>query len=68
MANDPLFIVAMIACLFVALILIIGVAGFGKGGAFNKKYGNKLMQWRIGAQFVAVLLILAFVLFGGQGG
>lgn len=65
MRDDPLFIVAMIACLIVAAILIVGVAGFGRGGAFNKKYGNKLMQWRIGAQFVAVILILVFVAFGG---
>lgn len=65
MAKDPLFIVAMIACLAVAAILIVGVAGFGRGGAFNKKYGNKLMQWRIGAQFIAVILILIFVAFGG---
>lgn len=68
MAQDPLFIVAAIACMFVAVILMVGVAGFGKGGAFNKKYGNKLMQWRIGAQFIAVILILVFVAFGGQGG
>ena len=61
MADDPIFIVVAIACLLVAGILIVGIGGFGRGGAFNHKYGNKLMQWRIGAQFVAVLLIRLFV-------
>jgi preprotein translocase subunit SecG len=61
MANDPLFIVVALACGLVAVILIIGVAGFGKGGAFNQKHGNRLMRYRIAAQFVAVLLILLFV-------
>jgi hypothetical protein len=35
--------------------------GFAKGGADSGKKANKVMQWRIIAQFVAVLLILLFV-------
>ena len=65
MADDPLFILAGIACLIVLGILLTGVTGFAKGGDFNKKHANKLMRWRIYAQFIAVLLILAFVAFGG---
>ena len=61
MADDPLFYVVALACGLVAVILIVGVAGFGRGGAFNRKHGNRLMRYRIAAQFVAVLLILAFV-------
>ncbi|MBO9475753.1 MULTISPECIES: twin transmembrane helix small protein [unclassified Shimia] len=61
MANDPLFWVAAIACFGVLIVLMVGVGGFAKGGEFNKKYANKIMRLRIGAQFVAVLLILAFV-------
>lgn len=68
MGNDPLFIVAAIACFAVLAILMIGIAGFAKGGEFNRKYGNLLMRYRIGAQFVAVLLILAFVAFRGSLG
>jgi hypothetical protein len=45
----------------VVVILMTGIGGFAKGGEFNKKYANKLMRWRIAAQFVAVLLILLFV-------
>lgn len=61
MADDPLFWVAAIACIGVLIILMVGVGGFARGGEFNKKYANKIMRWRIGAQFFAVVLILAFV-------
>jgi hypothetical protein len=66
--SDPLFILAAIACLAVVVILAFGLGGFAGGGAFNRKNSNKLMRMRIAAQFVAVLLILAFVFFRGQGG
>ena len=61
MAQDPLFIVVVISMAAVAIILIIGIGGFGRGGEFNRKYSNKLMRMRILAQFVAVVMILLFV-------
>ncbi len=61
MAKDPLFIVVAIACLAVLGILAFGIGTFGKGGEFNRRNANKIMRWRIGAQFVAVMLILLFV-------
>lgn len=63
MANDPLFIFAAIACLAVVGVLMLGILGFARGGDFNKKYANKIMRLRLAFQFVAVLLILAFVYF-----
>ncbi|MBY5974802.1 twin transmembrane helix small protein [Pseudooceanicola marinus] len=65
MAQDPLFLVAAGAVLIVAIILMLGIGNFAKSG--NPKTSNKLMQWRIAAQFIAVLLILAFVLIRGKG-
>jgi len=67
-ANDPLFYVVILACVAVLGILIFGVGTFGKGGEFNRKHANRIMRWRIGAQFVAVLVILAFVYLRRQGG
>ena len=61
MAQDPLFIVVLLACAAVLVILMTGIGGFARGGAFNKKYANKIMQLRIVAQFVAICLILLFV-------
>lgn len=61
MASDPLFYVVAIAVLIVLGILLVGVGGFARGGEFNRKHGNRLMRWRIVAQFVAVVVILLFV-------
>ena len=61
LASDPLFWVVAVASLAVLAILVIGIGGFAKGGDFNRKHANKLMRWRIAAQFLAVVLILAFV-------
>ena len=65
MAQGPLFIIVILAMAAVAIILMIGIGGFGRGGEFNRKYANKLMRLRIFAQFIAVLLILLFVYFAG---
>ena len=61
MAQDPLFTVVVLSMAAVAIILMIGIGGFGRGGEFNRKYANKLMRMRILAQFIAVILILLFV-------
>lgn len=65
MASDPLFIVAALAAFAVLAILLVGIAGFARGGDFNRKHANRIMRYRIGAQFVAVVLILLFVLVRG---
>jgi preprotein translocase subunit SecG len=61
MFRDPLFVVVVVAVLIVAGILMVGVGGFARGGEFNRKHANRIMRYRIGAQFVAVVIILAFV-------
>ena len=60
MLSDPLFIFAAIACFVVLGILLFGIGTFAKGGEFNKRNANKIMRWRLGVQFVAVILIVAF--------
>lgn len=60
--QDPLFIVAAVAALAVLAILLVGIGGFARGGEFNRKHANRLMRWRVGAQFAAVVLIVGFVL------
>ena len=66
--GDPFFILAVVACVAVVIVLMLGLGGFAKGGAFNKKNSNKLMRYRIAAQFIAVLFILAFVYFRKDAG
>ncbi len=67
MLRDPLFIVVVIAVMIVLGILLTGIGGFAKGGDFNKKHANRIMRYRIYAQFIAVALILVFVLLRGSG-
>ena len=66
--EDPLFVIVVVSLAAVAIILMIGIGGFGRGGEFNRKYANKIMRLRIAAQFVAVVLILLFVFFTRQEG
>jgi len=68
MTRDPLFILAAIACFAVVAVLLVGVAGFARGGDFNRKYANKIMRLRLLAQLVAVILIVAFTWFAQRGG
>ncbi len=59
MTDDPLFYVVIAAVLLVGAILAYGIIGFGTG--MDGKKSNKIMQWRIAAQLMAVLLLLGFV-------
>lgn len=68
MASDPFFWVIVLAVAAVLIILMLGIGTFGKGGDFNRKNANKIMRWRIGAQLVAVILIVIFVWLRGNGG
>ncbi len=67
MAKDPLFLAAAFACLVVVAVLMLGIGGFAKGGEFNRKYANKIMRLRLLTQFIAVILIVAFVYFSRGG-
>lgn len=53
-------IIIPIVLLAVFVILVTGVFAMARGGEFNAKYGNRLMQMRVAAQFVAVGLIALF--------
>ncbi len=65
---DLLFVVLLMAMAAVVVVLVIGIGGFAKGGAFNAKYANKMMRLRILFQFIAVFLIVLYVYLRGQGG
>jgi len=68
MPSDPLFIIILIAIFVVVVVLMLGLGGFAGGGAFNKRNSNKLMRYRIIAQFIAVLLILLYVYLRKESG
>lgn len=65
MQNDPFFYVIVAACLVVGAILAWGLSTFQAGG--DGKKSNQIMKLRIVAQFVAVILIVAFAYFKSGG-
>ena len=58
-------IILAVALVAVVLVLLAGLFAMARGGEFNRKYGNKLMRWRIALQGSAVLLLLAIWLTRG---
>lgn len=66
--QDPLLIIALLACLAVLGILLMGINSFRKGTAEAAKESNKYMWWRLIAQFGAVVLIMVLVFVRGQSG
>jgi hypothetical protein len=48
------FILGGLFAILTLATLMTGVVGMGKGGAFNEKYGNKLMRYRVIFQGCAI--------------
>jgi hypothetical protein len=60
--STAFFILMTVAMAAVLGVLMIGVFGMAKGGAFNKKYGNRLMRARVVLQAVALgFFVLAVI-------
>ena len=47
----------------VGVVLILGIGTLFKGGNTSKKYSNKLMQYRVLLQFVAIIVLVTFAYF-----
>ncbi len=55
--------VIVVTLVAVVAVLLAGVLTMGKGGEAGRIRSNKLMRWRIGLQFAAVVLfVLLFLL------
>lgn len=55
-------ILLILAMLATVIVLFTGIVGFLRGGAFNEKYGNKLMRARVGLQFAALAILVMLFL------
>ena len=49
--------------IIVAVVLILGIGTLFKGGETSKKYSNKLMQYRVLFQFIAIIVLVCFAYF-----
>jgi hypothetical protein len=60
--NSFFTVLMGIAMVAVLAVLVLGLISMVKGGAFNQKYGNRLMRWRVGLQAVALVLFIIAIL------
>ena len=51
---------SIILLVAVGIVLILGIGTLFKGGETSKKYSNKLMQWRVLLQFIAIIALVGF--------
>ena len=56
-------ILSIVLVLAVGVVLILGIGTLFKGGETSKKYSNKLMQWRVLLQFIAIIVLVGFAYF-----
>jgi len=56
----------VIAMLITLGVLFAGLVVMARGGEFNRKYGNRLMRYRVLAQGVALLLFAIAMLSAGK--
>ena len=57
---SALYFLILFVLAAVVAVLALGIGNFGKGGINSAKRSNKLMQYRILFQAIAVILILLF--------
>jgi hypothetical protein len=59
-------IVVGIALIVVAMILLAGLYTLWVGGDVSRTWSNRLMRYRVLAQFVAILIIMTILFFTGS--
>jgi Hypoxia induced protein conserved region len=57
--------VPMLAVAAVAVILMLGLWNMMRGGSANRS--QTLMRWRVGVQFLAIILLMAALWFSQRG-
>jgi len=56
-------ILGIVLLIVVAVVLILGIGTLFKGGETSKKYSNKLMQYRVLFQLIAIIILVLFAYF-----
>ena len=56
-------ILGIVLLIVVAVVLILGIGTLFKGGETSKKYSNKLMQYKVLFQFIAIIVLVCFAYF-----
>ncbi|GAB1361664.1 twin transmembrane helix small protein [Rhodobacter sp.] len=67
MFDNPISTLATFGALVVLAILLFGIGTFAKGGEFNRKHANRIMRWRLAAQFIAIVVVVGLVWLRSKG-
>jgi hypothetical protein len=67
--SDILNLAVPITLVIVLIVLIFGMVALFRGGDYARSNSNKLMRWRVIAQFAAVVALMGALWFktGGPG-
>jgi Hypoxia induced protein conserved region len=60
--SGTFFTLMILTMMMVLGVLVTGIFSMAKGGEFNRKYGNRLMQARIWLQGLALLFFALMLL------
>ena len=63
LSGTLLKIFSVLFLILVSVLLILGIGTLFKGGTTSKKYSNKLMQFRVLFQFIAIVMLVCFAYF-----
>ena len=63
MSGGIFIVLALVAVL---IILFAGLATMFVGGDVSRTWSNRLMRYRVLAQFIAILIIMAVLIFAGR--
>ena len=58
-ASTAIYYLSIVASLAVAVVLVLGLSTLLRGGDSN--LSQRLMRWRVGLQFIAIVIIMLFV-------
>ena len=56
-------VLAIALLMVVVVVLVLGLGTLFKGGETSKKYSNKLMQFRVLFQFIAIIVLVGLAYF-----
>ncbi len=62
----PINLLVPVAVGAVAIVLVLGLINMMRGGSANTS--QKLMRWRVGLQFVAIVVIVIAIYVKSNGG
>lgn len=64
--SGTLFYLAVTACIVTLIVVMIGILGFGTGRS-SASFSNRMMRYRVIAQAIAIILIMATVWLAQSG-